>query len=78
MVPARPDIHIASPGRHETTAIRFDDLLGDAFYERDGNEILARGSYVEMPAYVYHVFPHARPRTSGARRAELIHLYTHP
>ena len=55
MVPARPDIHIASPGRRETTAIRFDDLLGDAFYERDGNEILARGPYVEMPAYVYHV-----------------------
>lgn len=37
-------------------AIVFEDLLGDARYERDGNDLLARGLYLEMPADGYHLF----------------------
>jgi glycosidase len=32
------------------------DLLGEAEYERDGNELQTRGLYLDMPAWGYHVF----------------------
>jgi len=36
--------------------ISFEDLLSDARYERDGNDLLAHGLYLEMPADGYHLF----------------------
>ena len=35
---------------------RFRDLMGPASYERDGNDILSRGLYLDLPAWGYHVF----------------------
>ena len=32
------------------------DLMSDARYERDGSELAARGLYLDMPAWGYHVF----------------------
>jgi hypothetical protein len=32
------------------------DLMSDARYERDGSELFARGLYLDMPAWGYHVF----------------------
>jgi len=32
------------------------DLLGDARYERDGNELHSRGLYLDVPAWRHHVF----------------------
>jgi hypothetical protein len=35
---------------------RFTDLLADAVYDRDGDDLHARGLYLDMPAWAYHVF----------------------
>jgi hypothetical protein len=32
------------------------DLLGDAVYDRDGNDLLSRGLYLDMPPWRCHVF----------------------
>jgi hypothetical protein len=34
---------------------RFNDLLGDVFYDRDGNELQSRGLYLDVPPWQYHV-----------------------
>jgi len=36
--------------------VRLTDLLGDAAYDRDGNDLLARGLYLDLPPWGYHVF----------------------
>jgi glycosidase len=36
--------------------IRLQDLMGPASYDRDGNDLMERGLYVDMAAYGYHVF----------------------
>lgn len=35
---------------------RLKDLMSDAVYDRDGNELRSRGLYLDMPAWQYHVF----------------------
>ncbi len=35
---------------------RFQDLLGDAHYDRDGNDLQLRGLYLDIAPWVYHVF----------------------
>jgi len=35
---------------------RFQDLLGDAQYDRDGNDLESRGLYLDMAPWGYHVF----------------------
>jgi hypothetical protein len=37
-------------------SITFEDLLGDARYMRDGDDLLARGLFLEMPPDGYHFF----------------------
>jgi hypothetical protein len=37
-------------------AVRLVDALGPARYDRDGNDLLARGLYLDMPAWGHHVF----------------------
>jgi hypothetical protein len=32
------------------------DLLSDAAYERDGNDLSSRGLYLDMPGFAYHLF----------------------
>ena len=36
--------------------VRLKDQTGDASYERDGDDLLARGLYLDMPAWGCHVF----------------------
>ena len=36
--------------------VRFADLLSPAVYERDGDELLGRGLYLDVPAWGRHVF----------------------
>jgi hypothetical protein len=36
--------------------VRFTDLISPAVYDRDGNELLVRGLYLDMPAWGYHIF----------------------
>jgi hypothetical protein len=35
---------------------RLRDLLGDAIYERDGNDLQSRGLYLDLPPWQVHVF----------------------
>jgi hypothetical protein len=35
---------------------RLQDLMGEARYERDGNDLVSRGLYLDVPAWKYHVF----------------------
>jgi hypothetical protein len=35
---------------------RLEDLLGDAVYERGGDDLLSPGLYLDLPAWGYHVF----------------------
>jgi glycosidase len=35
---------------------RLKDLMSPASYDRDGSDLLARGLYLDMPAWGYHVF----------------------
>ncbi|MBZ5856065.1 alpha-amylase family glycosyl hydrolase [Flavihumibacter profundi] len=37
-------------------SVRFSDLLSPATYDRDGNELLAKGIFLDMPAWGYHIF----------------------
>ena len=35
--------------------------MSSAVYDRDGDDLLARGLYLDMPAWGYHVFEVSRP-----------------
>jgi hypothetical protein len=35
---------------------RLEDVLGDARYERDGDDLQSRGLYLDVPPWQYHVF----------------------
>jgi Alpha amylase, catalytic domain len=40
---------------------RFDDLVGDATYEREGDDLQARGLYLDEPPWRAHVFSLTKP-----------------
>jgi hypothetical protein len=37
-------------------AVRLQDLLSPARYDRDGHELVSSGLYLDMPAWGYHAF----------------------
>ena len=37
-------------------SVRLKDLMGPASYERQGDDLLSRGLYLDVPAWGYHVF----------------------
>jgi hypothetical protein len=39
---------------------RLQDLLGDAQYDRDGNDLQSRGLYLDVPPWQYHAFTMTR------------------
>ena len=43
-------------GDRPRTTVRFSDLMSAATYDRDGRDIEARGLYLDMPAWGYHIF----------------------
>jgi hypothetical protein len=36
--------------------VRFEDRLGPDAYDRDGDEVLGRGLYLDLGPWGYHVF----------------------
>ena len=32
------------------------DMMSDVSYDRDGNDLLRRGLYLDVPVWMYHVF----------------------
>jgi glycosidase len=36
--------------------VRFRDLMSPVVYDREGNELLSRGIYLDMPEWGYHIF----------------------
>jgi hypothetical protein len=41
--------------------VRFRDLTGPASFDRDGNDLVSRGLYLDLPAWGYHVFEITAP-----------------
>jgi hypothetical protein len=39
---------------------RLKDLVGDAEYDRDGNDLRSQGLYFDVPAWQYHAFTMTR------------------
>ena len=37
-------------------SVRFKDLMSTSLYDRDGNELLSRGLFLDLPPWGYHVF----------------------
>jgi hypothetical protein len=37
-------------------AVRLKDLTGTATYDRDGNELVSRGLYLDLPPWGFHAF----------------------
>jgi hypothetical protein len=37
-------------------SVRFTDLMGPGSYDREGNDVLSRGLYLDLPPWNYHVF----------------------
>jgi len=55
--PYRSQCYIPLPfSELEDELVRFSDLTSDAVYDRQGNEVLSKGIYLDMPAWAYHVF----------------------
>jgi hypothetical protein len=36
--------------------VRMDDIMGSASFDRDGNDLISRGLYLDLPRWGYHVF----------------------
>ena len=36
--------------------VRLKDQMGSASYDRDADELVSRGLYLDLPAWAYHVF----------------------
>jgi len=36
--------------------VRFKDLMSPASYDRDGNDLVSKGLYLDVPPWGYHVF----------------------
>jgi hypothetical protein len=34
----------------------FRDMMSSAVYERDGNDLMSRGLYLDLPEWGFHVF----------------------
>ncbi len=37
-------------------SVRFSDIMNNALYDREGNDLLSRGLFLDLPAWGYHVF----------------------
>jgi hypothetical protein len=48
-------VRLHLPDLHSTRFV-FSDLMGQARYEREGNELALQGLYLDLPAWGYHVF----------------------
>jgi hypothetical protein len=54
--------------------VRFEDLMGGSRFDREKGDLEARGLYLDVPAWGYHVFDVAalkEARIGGGLRAEL-------
>ncbi|CAD6516619.1 alpha-amylase family glycosyl hydrolase [Paraburkholderia metrosideri] len=43
------------------STVRLTDLMGPASFDRDGNDIVSRGLYLDLPPWGYHVFELTAP-----------------
>jgi hypothetical protein len=54
-------VHLPLPELVVNTTIQFRDTMSAACYERDYNDLLSRGLYLDLPAWGYHVFEVGQP-----------------
>ena len=48
-------------GELSGSSVRLRDQTSTAVYDRSGDELLARGLYLDLPGWGYHVFDVSRP-----------------
>ena len=53
-------------------SVRFRDLMSDAIYDRQGNEVLSGGIYLDMPACTYHIFEVTIPAKATAEEISIV------
>jgi hypothetical protein len=46
--------------------VRFDDLMGGGRFDREKSDLDARGLYLDVPAWGYHVFGVSAPEVARA------------
>ena len=54
--PSQGQCYVSLPLNFQGRHFVLNDLLGSARYERNGDELAARGFYLDMPAWGFHVF----------------------
>jgi len=54
--PTQGQCYVRLPVDGAGATLRFDDLLSDAVYDRDGRDIASRGLYLDLPPWGYHAF----------------------
>ncbi|WP_153112107.1 alpha-amylase family glycosyl hydrolase [Propionivibrio limicola] len=55
--PNQAQCHVRLPFAESSgPPVHFSDLMGGPAYERDGNELVSRGLFVDLPPWGYHVF----------------------
>jgi hypothetical protein len=52
--------------------VRFNDCMNTAVYDRQGNELLSEGMYLDMQAWSYHVFEITIPAKTIAEGINII------
>ncbi len=52
--------------------VRFSDLMSAASYDRDGNEVLSKGIYLDLPAWGYHIFEMTVPANNVAEEKSIV------
>jgi len=54
--------------------VQFHDLVGIASYDRDGNDVIAKGLYLDLPPWGYHVFVTRVSKRFADRDAQLTRI----
>ncbi len=54
--PPQPVLSRPAPSEIRDRPVRLEDALGAASYDREGNDLLDRGLYLDLQPWSYHVF----------------------
>ncbi len=52
--------------------VRFTDQMSNALYDRNGNDLLSGGIYLDLPAWGYHIFELTEPPKTTIEETKII------
>ena len=71
--PHRSQCYIRLPFTQvEEELVRFTDLTSAIIYDRQGDELLSKGIYLDMPAWAYHVFDVSVPSMATVEEVSVV------